>query len=152
MQLPSARTIAEEIDALEVPGLPSLASRKPRYMPRLPKGVPVPTEDQVQRSIIALVKRLGGKAVAVENETKQELGRNGMFTRRARGVVAGTCDLFTFWPGNICVPIECKRPGGKVRPEQDGFVDMLTGLGFTAGIVASVDEAEALFRRAGVVR
>ncbi|MDT8333016.1 VRR-NUC domain-containing protein [Roseomonas gilardii] len=140
--------LADEIDRLETL---DLLSRKPRRLPKPPKGAPIPTEDQVQKAVIKLVERHGGRAVAVENETKRKLGRNAMFARRARGVVAGTSDLFTFWKNGVCVPVECKRPGGAVRPEQDDFLSLMERLGFAAGIVCSVDEAEALFRRAGVI-
>ena len=42
------------------------------------------------------------------------------------------------------IALEVKRPGEKARPEQEAWLALVRSMGGVAGVVTSVDEAEAL--------
>jgi hypothetical protein len=144
-------TLAEEIDALEAPRLQSRPSRR---IPKGLKGAPQPTEDQVQRSILNYLRKLPGEPLAwhVRNENDKKLGRNQMFRRKALGRKAGVPDLTICWKGGIVVFVEVKAPGGEISEAQEDRIARLRELGHHVGVAASLDEAIAIFQRAGVVR
>jgi len=146
-------TLAEEMDALEVPGLPSLASRT-RRMPKGIKGAPQPSEDQVQRSVLAYLKRLHIEPLTwhVRNETDKKLTRNQMFRRKALGKKGGVPDLTICWPGGVVVFLELKAPGGSTTVAQEDRIARLEQLGHHVGVASTLDEARAVFRKAGVIR
>ena len=57
------------------------------------------------------------------------------------GLPKGFSDLFAVKSGRIYF-IECKRPGGHIRPEQIHFLDIMrTRYGCRGGIAYSVDDA-----------
>jgi hypothetical protein len=148
------RSLAEEIDGLEVPGIPSLAFRRTRRMPKGLKGAPQPSEDQVQRSILGYLKRLPAEPLFwhVRNERDKKLTRNQMFRRKGLGLKSGVPDLTICWPNGVVVFLEVKAPGGETSEAQEDRIERLQQLGHHVGVAASLDDALAVFRRAGVVR
>ncbi|WP_424140278.1 VRR-NUC domain-containing protein [Roseomonas chloroacetimidivorans] len=151
------RDLAAEIDALELPEMRSLLSgRKTRSVPKAANGAPTGSEMDIQKSIVSLVRTAYPKAIItkVENETGQAHTNGFAYgrARRASGVTKDFPDLVIFWPGGIVTIPEVKKPGGRVRAGQDAMIARLNAMGFYADIVASLDEAKALFRRAGVIR
>lgn len=56
------------------------------------------------------------------------------------GLPSGTPDLL-FIGQNIVAFIEVKTPRGKVRPEQEVFMQRVVSLGHRAGVARSVEEA-----------
>lgn len=143
-------SLTEEFDALEAAG-------RQRALPRRAakglKGAPQPTESQVQRAILNYVSRSHPAAMAwhVPNGLGGHTARQKI-RRHREGVRAGVPDLTVCWPGGVTVFVEVKKPGGEVSEAQADRILRLRRMGFTAGIVASLDEAIALFRQAGVVR
>ncbi|MCS4487215.1 VRR-NUC domain-containing protein [Staphylococcus americanisciuri] len=57
------------------------------------------------------------------------------------GLPKGFCDLFGFRPDGQIFFIEVKKPGGKVRKEQQHFIDVVKSKGALAGVAYSVDDA-----------
>lgn len=73
------------------------------------------------------------------------------------GLVKGSCDLIgwhsvTVTPDMVgqtvavFVGIEVKSAQGKVRPEQQTFIDAATAAGARVGVARSVEQAEAILR------
>ena len=61
--------------------------------------------------------------------------------RRICGLPDGFSDLlFVSKDGKVGF-IECKGPRGRVRPEQERFLQLMQGMGHTAGIARTVEEA-----------
>jgi hypothetical protein len=143
--------LAQEIDALETPRLQSRPSRR---IPKGLKGAPQPTEDQVQRSILNYLRKLPGEPLAwhVRNERDKKLTRNQMFRRKSLGLKAGVPDLTICWKGGIVVFLEVKAPGGEISEAQEDRIARLQELGCHVGVAASLDDALAVFQRAGVIR
>lgn len=73
------------------------------------------------------------------------------------GLCVGSSDLIGYLPVTIgpehvgqtlavFVAIEAKTETGRLRPEQRQFLDVVQGHGAIAGVVRSVEDAEALLR------
>lgn len=74
-------------------------------------------------------------------------GGRGQFVRWG---VPGSGDVFVLLPPNgKLVSIEVKRPGAKARPAQEEWMRRVRDQGAGAGVVASVEELEALLRAEG---
>jgi len=61
------------------------------------------------------------------------------------GLCVGSSDLIGWDTKGRFVAIEVKLPNGKIRPEQQNFVDQVKKAGGIAGIVRSEQEAIELF-------
>ena len=65
------------------------------------------------------------------------------------GLAVGSSDLIGITPSGHFLAVEVKTPTGRIRPEQQKFVDAVNRAGGVAGIVRSVDDA---LRLIGVVK
>ena len=61
--------------------------------------------------------------------------------RISTGVPPGFSDLFVVSMGGRVSFVECKKPGGSVRPEQTKFLEVMRQMGCRAGIARSVEDA-----------
>ena len=64
--------------------------------------------------------------------------------RPVAGLPEGFTDLIYFQQGGKTAFIEVKAPGKKARKEQENFIRVMREMGFTAGVVHSVEEAQEL--------
>lgn len=62
----------------------------------------------------------------------------------------GSADIIGILPGGRFLSVECKAPGGKARPDQIEFMNMINNNGGLACIVHSVDELLIELKKAGV--
>lgn len=61
------------------------------------------------------------------------------------GLAIGSADLIGIVaPHGRLLSIEVKRPGGRVTPEQEHWIEIVRAFGGVAGIARSVDDAMAL--------
>lgn len=60
------------------------------------------------------------------------------------GLPKGFSDLFGVRPDGKAFFVECKVPGGKIRPEQRVFIEVMQNQGALAGIAHSVEEAKII--------
>lgn len=98
------------------------------------------TEQDIQNSIRIKLSEIGF-AVFRANVGKIKLSDGRWFDT---GLPKGFSDLFAVKDGKIYF-IEVKKPGGKIRPEQESFIEMMkTRYGCSAGIVYSAEEAVRL--------
>lgn len=64
--------------------------------------------------------------------------------RPVAGLPQGFTDLIYFQEGGKTAFIEVKVPGKEARKEQEHFIKIMRDMGFTAGVVHSVEEAKEL--------
>ena len=64
--------------------------------------------------------------------------------RPVTGLPKGFTDLIYFQEGGKTAFLEVKVPGKEAREEQEHFIKVMQDMGFTAGVVHSVEEAEEL--------
>ena len=50
-------------------------------------------------------------------------------------------------PVAVFAAIEVKKPGGRIKPEQQNFIDVVNAAGGIAGIAHNADEARAIVER-----
>jgi hypothetical protein len=62
------------------------------------------------------------------------------------GVPPGFSDLFGIATGPVPVFLEVKTETGRVRPEQENFINVMRGLGCRAGIARSPEDAIRIVR------
>jgi len=75
-----------------------------------------------------------------------------MGKRRAAGAAKGAPDLTVALPGGGVIFLEAKAPRGVVTAAQIEFHERLRAIGHRVAVVRSLDDAQAVFRAAGVVR
>jgi hypothetical protein len=82
---------------------------------------------------------------------------NGGYRTRAEaarlkwiGVLAGVLDLVLLSPGGRSAHWECKKPKGRLSPDQRDYIARLEGLGHSWAIVLSIDDARRELARLGV--
>ncbi len=61
------------------------------------------------------------------------------------GLCNGSSDIIGIAPDGRFVAIEVKLPNGKIRPEQQNFIDQVRKSGGIAGVARSEEDAIALF-------
>jgi len=66
------------------------------------------------------------------------------------GVLPGVPDLILVLPSGRTAFWECKTPKGGLSPEQKTFIDRLTELGHSWGIVRSIDDARRELAALGI--
>jgi hypothetical protein len=88
----------------------------------------------------------------LQNQIRLELSRHGIVVRQNVGSflttdgrrvvcgIPGMTDLMYIGQGIVAF-IEVKTDAGKVRPEQQNFIDTVKKLGHRAGIARSVEDA-----------
>lgn len=57
------------------------------------------------------------------------------------GLCKGSSDIIGIAPGGIFIAIECKASNGRIRPEQQTFIDNIRRMGGRAGVARSAEEA-----------
>lgn len=57
------------------------------------------------------------------------------------GLCKGSSDIIGIAPGGIFIAIECKTANGRIRPEQQTFIDNIRRMGGRAGVARSAEEA-----------
>jgi len=115
--------------------------------------LPVPTEREVQRSILAAIRVMGLRAVHIPNGAYL----SGNAAQRVRqwgallgdGALPGFPDLLVMTRDGRAGFMEVKRPGGAVAPRQTACHDELRADGFPVAVVRSVDEALAAVKEWG---
>lgn len=109
----------------------------------MPKLDVIP-ESVVVGSCLALLNLL--QIPAWRNNTGALKDKNG---RMVRYGLKGSADILGIMPDGRFLAIECKRIGGKVRPEQIDFLKMITSHNGVAMIVHNPDEMMEALEEAG---
>lgn len=99
------------------------------------------SESELVQRVRLAVSQLGVRIFRNNVGTLQD--KNGKYVRY--GLCVGSSDLIGFSKDGRFVAIECKTPTGRVKPEQQNFIDQVRKAGGIAGIVRSEEEAIALF-------
>ena len=119
-------------------------------------GLKIPTERQVQRSILAMCGRLfpdvwithipnGAHFAGTDCQRAMQMG-----ALKGDGLKVGTPDLLCLWAKGGGALMEVKRAkGSKISPEQEALHDKLHALGWPVGIVHSADQAHAYLVASG---
>ena len=98
------------------------------------------TEHDIQNLIRA---KCGDIAILFRANVGSWVTKDGRFV--STGLPVGFPDLFGVRISDgKAVFIEVKKPGGKVRPEQEKFVSRMREYGFIAGIAYSIEDARKL--------
>jgi len=114
-------------------------------------NAPVPTERQVQRSILDMMGKLFPAVLVHHSPNGGHLAgdRQARFKQvgalKGDGMKVGWPDLTCVWNRGVAF-MEVKRPGwtpSRVSEQQLSIHDKLADCGFKPAIVASVEEAEA---------
>ena len=72
--------------------------------------------------------------------------------RNVRTGIPGIPDLLFLGPNGQTVWIEVKTEKGRLSPEQQNFIETLQGMGHTAGVARSVEDALQIIGRSGEKR
>lgn len=70
--------------------------------------------------------------------------------RLVRYGLKGSADIIGILPDGRFLSVECKRPGGRIRPEQKDFMEMIIKNKGVACIVHSCDELMEELKKAGI--
>lgn len=93
------------------------------------------------------------KELEIQNQIRVELSKLGLVFRTNSGVAytkqgtvinllpKGFPDLLFFGFNGIVAFIECKNEKGKLRPEQENFLNLVKKYGYRAGVAKSAEEA-----------
>lgn len=104
-------------------------------------------ESGVVASCLGLLEIIGIQAW--RNNTGALKDNKGRLVRYGK---KGSADIIGILPDGRFLSVECKRPGGKIRPEQIGFRDMIKHNHGVACIVHSCDELMQELKKEGVVK
>ena len=95
-------------------------------------------ESDIQGEIITMLRLQFGIIAHQSKGTEQPSGRaHAMWDR---GGSKGVSDLGATMPGGFALWIEVKKPGGKIGPGQQEFIDYQRSQGACAMIARSVDD------------
>ncbi len=100
-------------------------------------------ESDVQRSIRQALGLVPGLA-CWRNNTGVYFDKRNVPIRY--GLCVGSSDLIGLYQGRF-LALEVKRPGGKLSPDQERFLALVTKLGGVAAVVHSAEEALACISR-----
>ncbi len=137
--------MSEFADSFPETPRPVRARRKAAPGPKLPRA----SEDQVQRAIIRALEMCNVYVAHVPN---------GGARTEATGRYLKTLGVRSGFPDLVCVNhariafLEVKGPSGKTSDNQDECHAALKRRGASVTVVASVDEALAACREAGVIK
>ena len=95
-------------------------------------------ETVLQQKIMLALSEAGH--VPLRNNTGAMQDMTGRLVRFGVGGKGGA-DLWVICKGGIVGAIEVKTPTGRVRPEQEAFLEMVRSNGGRAGVARSVDDA-----------
>ena len=116
----------------------------------------IPTERQVQRSILAMCGRLfpdvwithipnGAHFAGTDRQRAMQMG-----ALKGDGLKKGTPDLLCIWEGGKGCFLEVKRvKGGKVSDDQQSVMATLMARNWPVAVVHSDDEAHAFLKSCG---
>ena len=104
---------------------------------------PTASEAEIQRQLIAYLRLIGGHVVRVNSGAAKVGKRLIRFTD-----TPGTPDILCCLQGRF-VGIECKRPGGKLRPSQGEQIDAIRRAGGLAFVADGLDTLRAALRLEG---
>lgn len=99
-----------------------------------------PTETEIQRGVLNVLKRLLPRMVRVQSGTFRSRGAH------VHAADAGTPDLIGFCRHGRIVAVEVKCPGKHATAKQSAFIADVVNAGGVAGVVSSVESAERLIR------
>lgn len=77
--------------------------------------------------------------MAWRNNTGALPDRNGRLVQY--GLCKGSADIIGIAPGGIFIAVEVKAANGRVRPEQQTFIDNIRRMSGRAGVARSAEEA-----------
>lgn len=104
-------------------------------------------ESGVVSSCLGLLEIIGIQAW--RNNTGALKDNKGRLVRYGK---KGSADIIGILPGGKFLSVECKAPGGRVRPDQIDFMNMINKNGGLACIVHSCDELMEVLKKNGVTR
>ena len=104
-------------------------------------------ESVVLNSCLGLLALCG--IFAWRNNSGALKDRNGRVVRYG---LKGSADIIGILPDGRFLSVECKRPGGKIRPEQIDFMNTINSNNGVACIVHSPDELLKALKDAGAIR
>lgn len=108
-----------------------------------------PREADIQKLILSWLRLHGAFCVRVNGGAVKTEGRFIRFTD-----TVGCPDILCCWPTEgraVFVGIECKRPGGKLRPEQAACIDAIRKAGGLAFVATSLEDVETALRAEGLL-
>ena len=113
-----------------------------------------PKESEIQKGILAFLRAHGAWCVRVNGGAVKTEKRFIRFTD-----TVGTPDILCCWPmparscthGAVFVAVECKRPGGKLRPEQAATIDAINRAGGVAFVADSIEAVERALKLEGLL-
>lgn len=118
-------------------------------------GAETPTERQVQRGIIAMLRSCFPEVLYHHSPNGAHLAGSGsakfaqVGALKGDGMQRGFPDLICLWSGGAAF-IEVKRPKGSVTSdEQKAIHERLRGLGWQVAIAKSVEDAHAFLKACG---
>lgn len=104
------------------------------------------TEHELQNQIRLALSKTGVPFRTNAGTFWQGVRKGDVLTeiRPVAGLPQGFTDLIYFQSGGKTAFLEVKLPGKNARKEQEHFIKVMQELGFTAGVVHSVEEAQKL--------
>ena len=104
------------------------------------------TEHELQNQIRTALSKTGIPFRTNAGTFWQGVRKGDILTeiRPVAGLPQGFTDLIYFQDGGKTAFLEVKLPGKNARKEQAQFIKVMQELGFTAGVVHSIEEAEKL--------
>jgi hypothetical protein len=95
-------------------------------------------EQGIQSAILALLRAYQIVCYKHQNSGIYSVKRQNYIPSHTRGV----SDIIGCLPGGGFLAIEVKRPGGKLSPEQQQFIDTINQAGGLAFVAHSVEEVQ----------
>ena len=113
---------------------------------------PEPTEADVLASVLAYLEVAERQRRVVwyartNTGAGRLLRRDGTVGQWLRFGWPGCPDILGQLPGGRLLALEVKRPSGRVRPEQEAFLDKVRTGGAVAAVVRSVDDVHELLSK-----
>lgn len=112
-------------------------------------AVPKPKEKDVQRQCLDWLRLWGALPVRVNSGARPWTDAKGRRRFFAFNSEPGCSDVLCLLPDGRFAAVECKRPGGALRPAQESFLAAVGKRGGVALVVASLDELRAALAAEG---
>lgn len=107
---------------------------------------PTTSEASIQKGVAAYLRLIGAVVIRVNGGGAKMGDRFVRFTD-----TVGCPDLLFCLAGRFCA-CECKKKGGRLRPEQAAVIDAINRAGGVAFVATSIDDAERALRAEGLIR